>query len=470
MAVDFIRATSTSTYPINFLMVKSLDHTSPLTGAAPSLTRSKNGAAFAAGTGAVTEIANGWYSWAGNTGDRDTLGELALHITATGGDNVDLKGMVVTSDVFAANAGLSNVTADLTKILGTAVSTPATAGILDVNAKNLGGAAQTGRDIGASVLLSAGTGAGQLDFTSGVVKANLVQIIATALTETSGQIAAAFKQFFNIASPTSTMNLITAVTTATTATNLTNAPTVGDFTAVMKTSLNAATPAVTVSDKTGFSLSAAGVQAIWDALTSALTTVGSIGKLLVSGGSAPTLSQIVNGIWDEPNASHVTAGTTGKNLSTAGSGADPLLNAVPGAYGVGTAGYDLGHIYSATQTTPISFVNPVNLTQTTVGPLVPGDDYRFADGFQLAFTSPYGSTNLVGGSVVYKGSTLTGGTLPVTGTIVDATHVYIELTAAQSAQLAQGTFSVEATLPTSDHVLTLAYGIQSIATVQGMPN
>jgi hypothetical protein len=30
--------------------------------------------------------------------------------------------------------------------------------------------------------------------------------------------------------------------------------------------------------KTGYALSAAGVQAIWDALTSALTTVGSIGK------------------------------------------------------------------------------------------------------------------------------------------------------------------------------------------------
>lgn len=38
---------------------------------------------------------------------------------------------------------------------------------------------------------------------------------------------------------------------------------------------------VDVNDKTGFSLSSAGVQAIWDALTSALTTVGSIGKLLV---------------------------------------------------------------------------------------------------------------------------------------------------------------------------------------------
>jgi hypothetical protein len=39
--------------------------------------------------------------------------------------------------------------------------------------------------------------------------------------------------------------------------------------------------ASTVSDKTGYSLSAGGVQAIWDALVSALTTAGSIGKRIV---------------------------------------------------------------------------------------------------------------------------------------------------------------------------------------------
>jgi hypothetical protein len=50
--------------------------------------------------------------------------------------------------------------------------------------------------------------------------------------------------------------------TITTVTNLTNAPTAGDFTATMKTSLNAATPAVTVSDKTGFSLAATGLDSI----------------------------------------------------------------------------------------------------------------------------------------------------------------------------------------------------------------
>lgn len=42
------------------------------------------------------------------------------------------------------------------------------------------GTTQTARDIGASVLLSSGTGTGQLDFTSGIVKANVTQLLGTA--------------------------------------------------------------------------------------------------------------------------------------------------------------------------------------------------------------------------------------------------------------------------------------------------
>lgn len=53
------------------------------------------------------------------------------------------------------------------------------AGLADANMVKAGptgsGTAQTARDIGASVLLSAGAGTGQLDFTSGVVKANATQ-------------------------------------------------------------------------------------------------------------------------------------------------------------------------------------------------------------------------------------------------------------------------------------------------------
>lgn len=86
------------------------------------------------------------------------------------------------------------------------------AGLVDANTVKIGptgaGTAQTARDLGTSVLLSSGTGTGQLDFTSGVVKANLVQILATALTETAGLLAGGFKKFFNVATPTGTLNSI----------------------------------------------------------------------------------------------------------------------------------------------------------------------------------------------------------------------------------------------------------------------
>lgn len=78
-------------------------------------------------------------------------------------------------------------------------------------------------------------------------------------TQPTGFLAATFP-----ATVASTTNITGG--TITTVTNLTNAPTAGDFTATMKTSLNAATPAVTVSDKTGFSLSAAANNAIRDTI------------------------------------------------------------------------------------------------------------------------------------------------------------------------------------------------------------
>lgn len=67
------------------------------------------------------------------------------------------------------------------------------------------GAAQLATSSG-QVLLQAGTGAGQLDFTSGVVKASLAQVLGTAITGTAAQLAAAFTKFFNVATPTGTVN------------------------------------------------------------------------------------------------------------------------------------------------------------------------------------------------------------------------------------------------------------------------
>lgn len=66
------------------------------------------------------------------------------------------------------------------------VAKPTNSSLLSIDASGrvdvikIAGTTQTARDIGASVLLSTGTGTGQLDFTSGVVKSNVTQLLGTA--------------------------------------------------------------------------------------------------------------------------------------------------------------------------------------------------------------------------------------------------------------------------------------------------
>ncbi len=103
--------------------------------------------------------------------------------------------------------GAGNAYANLAKILGTAVSTPATNGVLDVNVKNIGG------------------------------------------TVTAGAAGYVGVDWGHVNAPTTTVGLsgttVGTVTTVTTATNLTNAPTAGDLTATMKTSVTTAATAAT---------------------------------------------------------------------------------------------------------------------------------------------------------------------------------------------------------------------------------
>ncbi len=49
-------------------------------------------------------------------------------------------------------------------------------------------------------------------------------------------------------------------------------------------------------------------------------------------------------VLDAAAASHNSAGTIGQKINAAGGAADPLLNAVPGSYAPGTAGYELGNL------------------------------------------------------------------------------------------------------------------------------
>ena len=100
---------------LTFLLIDSTDHLSPKTGATPTVTLSKNGAAFAAPSGTVTEIGSGWYKVAGNATDTNTLGELIVHATATGADVADRVYTVVAFDPDSASSlGLTTLDAAIT--------------------------------------------------------------------------------------------------------------------------------------------------------------------------------------------------------------------------------------------------------------------------------------------------------------------------------------------------------------------
>lgn len=79
------------------LVTDSTDHVTGLTGATLTITASKDGAAFASISPTVTERGNGWYSLALTSSETDTLGDLAIHIAASGADPTDVVRQVVAA-------------------------------------------------------------------------------------------------------------------------------------------------------------------------------------------------------------------------------------------------------------------------------------------------------------------------------------------------------------------------------------
>jgi len=151
---------------------------------------SKNGGAFAAidkvGSSGI-HMENGYYSIQLGSTDTGTCGRLTVSVPASGTalpvfrEYMVIKAHVFdtfcSTDTFNVNVVEYNSVAhstsavmmgvNLVNIAGAAVSTGA--GQLGVNMYECGGTAVTGRDIGASVLLSPGTGTGQLSISSGRV-------------------------------------------------------------------------------------------------------------------------------------------------------------------------------------------------------------------------------------------------------------------------------------------------------------
>lgn len=410
---------------------------------------SKNGGAFtlkSETTHGVHDAAhNGWYTIPLDTTDTNTLGILTIAINMTGALPVWAEYQVVEEQVWDSFFGSDLLDVNQAQVLGTAVHASSENGTQCVEVVRWGG-----NDVAATGV-------------NGVPKVDLSHINAAAQTATLDTIKAEtvlIVEDTGTTLPASFVTLDAVVDTVKvdTAAILLDTGTDGVVLPQAQADKVWGTTVRALTDKAGFALSTAGVQAIWDALTSALTTVGSIGKkladwavgtidtytgntkqtgdayaeavaihvhadtladihtdvgtaitqatnaasdalaahtavdlvhtdtdailadtnelqtdwanggrldLLLDGASAPSAATVADAVWDEVlHTDHEVASSASVLLQSAGGAADPLLNAVPGAYGAGTAGYVLGTnlaaVYGATEKAAIDLLDDAN--------------------------------------------------------------------------------------------------------------
>lgn len=252
-----------------------------------------------------------------------------------------------------------------TTYYGTAGGIPILDGntLVGANVVRVNGTTQTARDIGASVLLSPGTGTGQLDVTSGVVKANTTQLSGTALTDIVGAIwdtqvsghttAGTFGQCL--------APLNYGTTTATTGTSLTlnasassdNNAYVGCWVAITDavsgkhqvraiTAYNGSTKvattyswATTPSTNSNYAIFASNLSGIstsvWGASVNANTTSGTFGEWCGVGGvrvNSDGVAAVKAGVWNAYRADHATSGTFGQGISSVQGNVTGSVNSV----------------------------------------------------------------------------------------------------------------------------------------------
>jgi hypothetical protein len=165
------------------------------------------------------------------------LGTAAATPTVAGVPEVDLTHWIGVAAATPTVAGVPEV--DVTHWIGVAAATPTVAGVPEVDVTHVLGSAAATPPTAAGIadavwdealaghVVAGSTGEAQnavdnietdtQDIQSrlpaaltanGNIKASLVEILTTALTETAGLLAGGFKKFFNVAAPTGTLNSI----------------------------------------------------------------------------------------------------------------------------------------------------------------------------------------------------------------------------------------------------------------------
>jgi hypothetical protein len=308
--------------------------------------------------------------------------------------------------LFSAKSSTSNIV--VVGAPAAVFTTPANFDLLSVDGSGrvdvikVNGTSQTARDLGASVLLSVGTGTGQVNLATGKVPATLAstdvtgnvaadvqtiktqsvtcaagitvgafvgnataalgvdasgrvdlgKILGTASAGTAGYIG---PDWGHVNAPTTTVGLTgTTISTSQVVASVSDGVTVG-----------------TNNDKTGYSIS--GTKTTLDALNDiTAAAVWAAGTRTLTASLDPTSAVIAAAVWDLATSGHTTSGTFGAAMNAAGSAGDPWGTALPGAYGAGTAGFIVGTNLNATVSSRSTYAGADTSGTTTLLGRIPG--------------------------------------------------------------------------------------------------
>lgn len=307
----------------------------------------------------------------------------------------------------------------------------------EVDVVKLGGVAQSATDLKDF----ADTG---YNPTTHVAQADMTYIHGTALTETSGQLAAAFKKFFDVSSPTGTINsipdavagaagglFIAGTNAATAITTALTANVIGNITGNLSGSVGSLTGhTVQTGDTYALANGATGFAAIDTVVDSILVdtaVIGAAGAGLTaipwnSSWDAEVQSEVNDGlvafwtspatlvdlIWDEDvDSAHQTAGTAGKKLDDSGSGANAadIADAVwdelsTGHTGTGKAGAQLWTDIDAIldDTSSAGVVLAADQSGVTIGVVntLTGHTVQTGDSYAIVNNGTYGLSAIKG--------------------------------------------------------------------------
>ena len=415
------------------------------------LSITKNGTTAAMASAAtLTYISNGYYTLVGTTGNSDTAGRLDITCNKSTYQMPQKTFTVLVATVF--DALVTN-------------ATTAAGGLGDI--QRMAGTALTGRDIGASVLLSNGTGTGQLKLASGYVAMTWADVASptTALALTGTTISATQKVDVDTikTNPVVNAGTVTFPTTATLAST---------------TNITAGT-ITTVTTVTNQLTAAAIATGAWtDTTAGDFTTALSVGKSIMNGvtlGTGLTVARCTltdtlttyTGNTVQTGDSFARIGATGSGLTSLAPSSTALSTAQWSnalATNLGTTNTTVASNLDATVSSRLasaSYTAPTNLTAAQI-----------ATGVWTDTTSGDFTTALSVGKSIMNGVTLGTGLTVARCTLTDTLTTYTGNTVQTGDSFARigATGSGLTSLAASSTALSTAQWTNTLATNLGTTN